>query len=201
MRAVAEQADDRLMLALDDLHHAPFGAAIGATPFDARENMIAIHRVAQIVAADKEIAVNPGNRLIRHEKSVPIAMRDDTSSDQIWVACSLGRRRGSGRVGGFGFGFGSAGGATRSGIRRTLLLSETKTSAIDFFDVAASLKLLENPRKETAAAMIQVHAVGDPADARGLGQGREISNYLCAGDVRFVRFFLSRLCAGVSWAC
>ena len=51
VRAVAEEAHDRRMLALDDLHDAPFRAAIGAAPLDAREHAVAVHRVADVVAA------------------------------------------------------------------------------------------------------------------------------------------------------
>ena len=46
VRSVAEQADERGMLALDDLHDAAFRAAIGPAALDAREHAIAVHRVA-----------------------------------------------------------------------------------------------------------------------------------------------------------
>ena len=59
-RTVTEQADDGLVFSLDHLHDAPFGASVGATPLDTREDMIAMHRVAQIVAANEEIAINSG---------------------------------------------------------------------------------------------------------------------------------------------
>ena len=64
VRAVAEKADDGRVFALDDLHDAAFGAAVGAAPLDAREHVIAMHRVAQIVAADEEIAIHARNRLV-----------------------------------------------------------------------------------------------------------------------------------------
>ena len=72
--------------ALDDLHHAAFGAAIGAPPLDARQDVIAMHRVAQIVATDEEIAFDPRHRRIRHQKTVAIAMRHDASRDRFGSA-------------------------------------------------------------------------------------------------------------------
>jgi hypothetical protein len=69
------------MLALDDLHDAPLGAAVGAPALDARKNAITIHCVAETVAAYEEIAIDSGNWMIRYEKSIAVAMRDDAPGD------------------------------------------------------------------------------------------------------------------------
>ena len=86
VRAVAKKADDRRVLALDDLHDAAFGAAVGTAPLDAREHAVAVHGVAQIVAADEEIAFDARDRLIRDDEAVAIAMRDDAARNQIRIA-------------------------------------------------------------------------------------------------------------------
>src|ERR1700735_1057982 len=45
LRALAEEADQRGMLALDNLYHAAFGAAVRAAALDTAENAVAVHRV------------------------------------------------------------------------------------------------------------------------------------------------------------
>jgi hypothetical protein len=69
------------MLALDNLHHAALGATVGAAAHDAREDMITVHRVSEIVAADVEIALNFRDRGFWNEKAVAIAVRDDAAGD------------------------------------------------------------------------------------------------------------------------
>ena len=93
VRAVAEEADDGRMLARDDLHDAAFGASIGAAADDAAEDAVAVHRVAEAIAADEEIAVDAGDRMIRDEEGVAVAMRDDAAGDEIGIA---GAARGCG---------------------------------------------------------------------------------------------------------
>jgi hypothetical protein len=41
------------MLALDDLHHAPFRTTVGAPSHDARQYLVAVHRISQPVASDE----------------------------------------------------------------------------------------------------------------------------------------------------
>ena len=89
LRAVAEEANDRGMFVLDDLHDAAFGAAVGAASLDARENAIAVHRIIQSIAADEKIAFDFRNGFIRDEEAVAIAMRDDSSRNEIWVVAAL----------------------------------------------------------------------------------------------------------------
>ena len=97
MRAVAEEADERRMLAAHDLHDAALGASIGAAADDAAEDAVAVHRVAEAIAADEEIAVDAGDRMVGHEEGVAVAMRDDAACDEIRVAGAArlwcGRRR------------------------------------------------------------------------------------------------------------
>jgi hypothetical protein len=83
VRAVAEQADERGMFALDNLHDAAFGAAVRAAAFDAREDAIAVHGVAHAVAADEEVAFDARNRLVGDEKAVAIAMGDHAAGNEI----------------------------------------------------------------------------------------------------------------------
>ena len=90
VRAVAEKADDGGMLALDDLDDAAFGAAIVAAANNAREDAIAVHGVAHIVAADEEIAVDAGNGLVGHNEAVAIAMGDRRPAMRLGSAARLG---------------------------------------------------------------------------------------------------------------
>ena len=79
LRAVAEQADERGMRALEDLHHTAFGAAVGAASHDAREDAIAVNGVDEIFAADVKVAIHSGDWRIGDQKAVAIAVRDDFS--------------------------------------------------------------------------------------------------------------------------
>ena len=45
MRAVAEKSHDGGVFALDDLHHAAFGAAVRAAAGDAGQHAVAVHGV------------------------------------------------------------------------------------------------------------------------------------------------------------
>ena len=60
VRAVAEEADERGMFALDNLHDAAFGAAVGAAAVDAREHVIAVHGVADVSRPMKRSPSTPG---------------------------------------------------------------------------------------------------------------------------------------------
>ena len=91
VRAVAEQAHDRCVPALDDLHHPAFRAAIGAPPLDSREDVIAVHGVAQVVAADEQVAVDARDRMIRYKEAVAVTVSDDAAGNQVRIARTLGR--------------------------------------------------------------------------------------------------------------
>ena len=75
----------------------------------------------------------------------------------------------------------------RSGARgrvawRVFCAREAITAAMNFLDIAATLELLDHARQITAAAMLQVHAVGDLADAGRLRECREVSGHLFGSD-------------------
>ncbi|HXN86374.1 MAG TPA: hypothetical protein VN867_09890 [Candidatus Binataceae bacterium] len=85
LRAIAEEADERGVLALDNLYHAAFGAAVRAAAFDAAQNAVAVHGVAQIVASNEKIAVDSADGRIRDEKGVAFAMGDDSAGDEVRI--------------------------------------------------------------------------------------------------------------------
>src|ERR1700735_1913004 len=89
LRAVAEESDQRGMLAFDNLDHAAFGAAVRAATFHTAENGIAVQRVTEIVASNEQIAVNSADRRIRDEKGVAFAMRDNSAGDQIRILAAF----------------------------------------------------------------------------------------------------------------
>src|SRR5579863_4242424 len=81
LRAVAEDADNRGILAFNDLDDAAFRAAVRTTPLDARKDVIPVHRVVECVAANEEVAIHTWNRLVGHQKGVTIAMGNDSAGD------------------------------------------------------------------------------------------------------------------------
>ena len=184
VRPVAEQADEGRMLVLDNLHHAAFGAPVGAAARDARENVIAVHRIAEIVAADEEIAVNSRHRLLRNQEAVAIAVRDDAAGHQVRVLGSLRRPRGLGAPRRRG------GRPARRTALRLLLAREAVFPAVEFLDFAAALELLDDSRQETAAAMFQPHAMRDGPDTRRIGQRRKMRDHLPRADLVRARFLL-----------
>ncbi len=93
VRAVAKQADESGMFALDNLDDAAFGAAVVAAAGDACEDFVAVHGVADAVAADEEIAFDAGNRFVGHDEAVAIAMGDHAAGNQIRVGGSPGTAR------------------------------------------------------------------------------------------------------------
>src|ERR1700691_4755327 len=95
LRAVAKEADHRGMLALENLHHAAFGAAVRATALDAAENAVAIHRVPEIVATNEKITVDSADRRIGYEEGVAFAMGDDSAGNQIRILATFRCLRGS----------------------------------------------------------------------------------------------------------
>lgn len=61
---------------------------------------------------------------------------------------------------------------------------EAIASAVNFFDFTALLELLDDAREKAAAAMLQIHAVGDLTDADRLRERREMSDDLLGCDFR-----------------
>ena len=190
VRSVAEQADDRHMFALDDLHDAAFRSAVGAPPLDARQDVIAVHRVAQIVAANEQVAVHARDWMVGDEKAVPIAVRDDAAGDQIRIA-RTSVLRGSGRFrfrwrAGLRCAFASA---TR-GLAGWFLLRQAEASAVDFLDIAAALQLLDNPREVAPPGVLQIHAVRDLPDTGGLRLLGKVGDHFRRADWLLAGLFI-----------
>src|SRR6202040_657035 len=91
MRAVAKKPNARGVLALDNLYDAAFRTAIRFSSLDTRQHPIAMHRVRHGIAADEEITFDAGNRLIGHQETVSIAVRHDSSGNQIRIDASTSR--------------------------------------------------------------------------------------------------------------
>ncbi len=75
----------------------------------------------------------------------------------------------------------------RGGARRRIALPvfcsrKAITAAVNFFDIAAALELLDHAWEITPAAMLQIHAMRDLADAGGLRERREVSGDLFRSD-------------------
>src|ERR1700685_1164848 len=95
MRAVAKEADERGMFALKDLHDAAFGAPVETASLDARECTIAVHGVAEAVAADEEVAFDARNRTVGDEEAVAVAMGNDAAGEEGRIASKLRLRAGA----------------------------------------------------------------------------------------------------------
>jgi hypothetical protein len=95
LRAIAKEADERGMLALDNLDDATFRATIRAAAFDAAEDAIAVHGVAQVVASNEKVAVDSPDGRIGDEKAVTLAVRNNSAGNEIGVVAAFRWRRGS----------------------------------------------------------------------------------------------------------
>src|ERR1700730_754784 len=82
------------MLAFDDLKDAAFCAALGTAAYDAGQHAVTVHRVAQIVPPDEEIAFHPGYRSIGNEEGIAFAMGDDSSGNKIGIVSGFRCRGG-----------------------------------------------------------------------------------------------------------
>jgi hypothetical protein len=96
------------MSTIQDSHHASFGArgrAGGVAParvaaLDASDNLVSMHRVAQLVRRNEEVAVDVFSWRIGNHKAVSIAMRDKPTREKIGISRGWPRR---GPRGGSGF--------------------------------------------------------------------------------------------------
>ncbi len=148
------------------------------------EDAVAMHRVAQAVAADEQIAVDAGDRIIGHEEGVAVAMRDDAAGDEIGIAGAAGGCGGGWRIKRSSLLCLGAGRARRwsGGVGRRLLfrirflvwllicflIGQLIAATVGLFDFAAFRELADNPREKAAPKMLESHAVRDFANARGL---------------------------------
>ena len=58
-----------------------FGAPVGASAHDAREDAIAVYGVGKIFAADVKVTVHSWDRRVGDQKAVAIAVRDDSAGN------------------------------------------------------------------------------------------------------------------------
>src|SRR3989449_5229866 len=104
--AIAKKPYDCWVRALQDAHDAAFDAARGlairtgdaaaascgpGAALDAREHVVTVHGVAQGVAADKQIALHPWDRFIRHDEAIAVAMRHQPTGEQVGIMQFLSR--------------------------------------------------------------------------------------------------------------
>ena len=73
-----------------------------AAPLDARDHAVAVHRVAQLIRRNKEVAFDVAPRRFGHDETVTVAVRNQSAGQQIGIAHGglrrwLGGRRGAGR--------------------------------------------------------------------------------------------------------
>src|SRR5580704_18169342 len=173
------------MFALHDLHDAAIGAAIVAAALDARENGVAMHRVANSIAANKKIAIHFRLLLGGHYEAVAVAMRDKAAADQIRIALRLALLiliRGLRFLASSGAGF-----LLRAG---EVPFREAKASAVDFLDHTLALQLVENLGHDAASAVMQAQIVGHFADALRLVELGQVRQKLRLGDFDLVELLI-----------
>ncbi len=81
-------------------HDSPFGSLRFSRAGHAlhfHQHLIAVHRVFDRVARDKHIAIQPGDRRIRHDESVPVVMQHQPALDFVVApdAAAFASRRGT----------------------------------------------------------------------------------------------------------
>ena len=76
---VQQAADDRLRRALDDLDHAPLGAALAVVPHDARLDAVLVQHRAHFVGGQVDV----GFAVVAHHEAVAVAMSLDHAFDFI----------------------------------------------------------------------------------------------------------------------
>src|SRR5260370_15608172 len=98
---IMKDPDTSGMSTAQDLHHSPFGArrrtggltSPGVAPLDASDNPVSVHRIAQLVRRNEEIAIKVLSWRLGNHKAVSIAMCDHPSGEQIGIARCRPRRR------------------------------------------------------------------------------------------------------------
>jgi hypothetical protein len=93
-RRVMKDSDQRWVRAPDDSHHAPFGPAVGAAALDSRQHAVAMHRIANVVGPNVQIAFE-SERRIRRNEAVAVPVHNDSACEEIGVAPRRGARRAS----------------------------------------------------------------------------------------------------------
>src|SRR5579864_1436703 len=77
------------MLALENPNDSSFGAAIRPAVHDASQHPVPVHRIVEVVASDKQVALDFRNWRIGNQEAVAIAMSDDAAGDQVRVSCRM----------------------------------------------------------------------------------------------------------------
>ena len=83
---VAKQTDDGGMCPADNADDATFGAAGAGNSAEtnkAGDDGVAMHSVFDVVARDKDVAVDVGQGDIRDDKTVAVLMKDETAFDFV----------------------------------------------------------------------------------------------------------------------
>src|SRR5690242_10702379 len=99
--AIMKYADDGGMGAAQYANHAAFGPRGGtgcAVPGSfaalyASDDAVAVHCIAHLIGRYEEIAVKVFSRRIRHHEAVSVAMRHQTSGEELGIAQGRLRRR------------------------------------------------------------------------------------------------------------
>src|SRR5579864_1883905 len=79
-RTIAKEADNGRMRPVENAYDAPFGAlrsGKSAYALDAHEHMIAVHRIFNRIARNKNVAINLRQRRIGHNKAIAIVMQHE----------------------------------------------------------------------------------------------------------------------------
>jgi hypothetical protein len=89
-----EDTNDGWVGASHNAHDASLGsrrrtrcwAAARLTAFNAGDNSISVHRIAEMVRRNEEIAVEIVARRVRNHKAISVPMRDEVAREQIRIA-------------------------------------------------------------------------------------------------------------------
>ena len=212
MRPVTEQSDHRGMLAFDDLHHAPFGAAVGAPPYDPRQHMIAVHRISQAVASNEK---SPSTRGIGESGTRKASRRDaprfarplDSDLARAWTHRLLRPREPQPRSAFPVPRWRLPPKRLRASLRRRALTvrfertwsGKPELPSMDFFHFTALLQFLQHSRQIAASAMPQFHAMSNLADAGRLGKRGEMREHLIWSYFRQHGFFARLVGMSFAW--
>src|SRR3989442_15926154 len=81
--AAAEFADYRPLRALEDAEDAAFEPAAGVGAKDACFDAVAVHRRGHAHGGDEDVEAVPGERGVRHNETIPIAVADEAARDRV----------------------------------------------------------------------------------------------------------------------
>src|SRR3989442_746016 len=153
---------------------------------DAREHVVTVHGVAQGVAADKQIALHPWDRFIRHDEAIAVAMRHQPTGEQVGIMQFLSRfsvpRNGCcGRRCSW---FGKPSSVPfAAGFRRgSLLACQAKAAAVDLLDLTLALQARDDLLQRATTVVAQLKRMGDFPQAGWLASASQMRNHLLVGQ-------------------